>query len=144
MEIKISKNIKNPIIISGFPGFGLVGSIATEFLIEHLKTEKDGDQPDDLFTLHVIRTKGTGYLLTCKPWISLERQSEPKKVPEGIATVFTSTPICFRLAWIAACSSWRSALTVVSSSTENFTGLPLQVPARMPSEPTLYPAASSN
>ena len=33
---------KNVTIIEGFPGFGLIGTIATEFLMEHLKTEKIG------------------------------------------------------------------------------------------------------
>ena len=42
MEIKLWKKPKNCIIIEGFPGFGLVGTIASEFLIEHLKTEKIG------------------------------------------------------------------------------------------------------
>lgn len=39
MEIRLLKKPKNPIIINGFPGFGLVGTIATEFLLDHLKTE---------------------------------------------------------------------------------------------------------
>ncbi len=34
---------KGPIIIEGFPGFGLVGTIATEFLIDHLKTRIVGE-----------------------------------------------------------------------------------------------------
>jgi len=42
MEIKLTKKPKNPIIIEGFPGFGLVGTIASEFLIDHLKTELIG------------------------------------------------------------------------------------------------------
>lgn len=42
MEIKLTKKPKNPIIIEGFPGFGLVGTISTEFLIDHLKTEMIG------------------------------------------------------------------------------------------------------
>ena len=42
MEIILKKKPKNPIIIEGFPGFGLVGTIATEFLIDHLKTEQIG------------------------------------------------------------------------------------------------------
>ena len=45
MEIQFDdkiKKIKNPTIIEGFPGFGLVGSIATEFLLEHLNTEQVG------------------------------------------------------------------------------------------------------
>lgn len=42
MEVKIKKRVSNPIIIEGFPGFGLVGTIASEFLAEHLKTELIG------------------------------------------------------------------------------------------------------
>lgn len=42
MVIKLKKTPKNPTIIEGFPGFGLVGTIATEFLIDHLKTEMIG------------------------------------------------------------------------------------------------------
>jgi len=43
MEIKLKKRPKHPIIIEGFPGFGLVGSIATEFFIEHCKCELIGN-----------------------------------------------------------------------------------------------------
>ncbi|RLE39341.1 hypothetical protein DRJ17_01310 [Candidatus Woesearchaeota archaeon] len=42
IEIKFTKQPKNPILIEGFPGFGLIGTIATEFLINHLKTELIG------------------------------------------------------------------------------------------------------
>ena len=42
MEIILKKKPKNPTIIEGFPGFGLVGTITTEFLIEQLKAEKIG------------------------------------------------------------------------------------------------------
>ena len=42
MKIYLSKRPKNPIIIEAFPGFGLVGTIAAEFLIDHLKTEQIG------------------------------------------------------------------------------------------------------
>lgn len=42
MKVVLKKKPKNPIIIDGFPGFGLVGTIATEFLLDHLKTEKIG------------------------------------------------------------------------------------------------------
>ena len=42
MEIILSKKPKNVTIVEGFPGFGLIGTIATEFLMEHLKTEKIG------------------------------------------------------------------------------------------------------
>lgn len=40
--IKLSKKPKNAIIIEGFPGMGLVGTIATGFLIDHLRCEKIG------------------------------------------------------------------------------------------------------
>ncbi len=43
MKIELKKKPQNPIIIEGFPGFGLVGTIATEFLIDHLKTEMIGE-----------------------------------------------------------------------------------------------------
>ncbi|HLD06030.1 MAG TPA: PAC2 family protein [Candidatus Nanoarchaeia archaeon] len=42
MRIELLKKPKNPIIIEAFPGFGLVGTIAAEFLIEHLQTELIG------------------------------------------------------------------------------------------------------
>jgi uncharacterized protein len=42
MEIKLTKKPKNPRIIEGFPGFGLIGTITTEYLIEHLKAEQIG------------------------------------------------------------------------------------------------------
>ena len=43
MRIELSKKPQNPIIIQGFPGFGLIGTIATEFLIEHMDAEKIGE-----------------------------------------------------------------------------------------------------
>ena len=42
MEIKLWKKPKNPTIIEGFPGFGLVGTITTEYLIDHLDVELIG------------------------------------------------------------------------------------------------------
>lgn len=43
MEVKLTKKPKaKPTIIEGFPGFGLIGTITTEFLIDHLKTELIG------------------------------------------------------------------------------------------------------
>ena len=42
MEVILKKKPKSPTIIEGFPGFGLIGTIATEFLIDHLKTEQIG------------------------------------------------------------------------------------------------------
>ena len=42
MEIILTKKPKSPIILEGFPGFGLIGTIVTEFLIDHLETESIG------------------------------------------------------------------------------------------------------
>jgi len=42
LNIKLYKKPKNCTLIEGFPGFGLVGTIASEFLLEHLKTEQIG------------------------------------------------------------------------------------------------------
>ena len=42
MKIELTEKPKNPIIIEGFPGYGLVGTIATEFLIKHLNAKKIG------------------------------------------------------------------------------------------------------
>ena len=42
MKLVLSKKPKNVTIVEGFPGFGLIGTIATEFLMEHLQTEKIG------------------------------------------------------------------------------------------------------
>lgn len=42
MDFELTKKPKSPIIIEGFPGFGLVGTISTEFLVEHLGAEKIG------------------------------------------------------------------------------------------------------
>lgn len=42
MQIKLTKKPKNCKLIEGFPGFGLVGTIANEFLLDHLKVEQIG------------------------------------------------------------------------------------------------------
>ena len=42
MQLRLQKRPKSPIIIEGFPGFGLVGTIATEFLIKHLDADPIG------------------------------------------------------------------------------------------------------
>ncbi|NQU99048.1 proteasome assembly chaperone family protein [Candidatus Woesearchaeota archaeon] len=43
MKILLKKKPQNPIIIEGFPGFGLIGTIVTEFLIEHMQCEMIGE-----------------------------------------------------------------------------------------------------
>ncbi|HLD12901.1 MAG TPA: PAC2 family protein [Candidatus Nanoarchaeia archaeon] len=42
MEIELSEKPKNPIIIEGFPGYGLIGTIVTEFIIKHLNAKQIG------------------------------------------------------------------------------------------------------
>lgn len=42
MKLVLTKKPKNVTIIEGFPGFGLIGTIAVEFLMDHLETEKIG------------------------------------------------------------------------------------------------------
>ena len=42
MRIVLKKKPKNPTIIEGFPGFGLVGTISTEYLINELKAKPIG------------------------------------------------------------------------------------------------------
>ncbi len=42
MEVVLNKKPKSPLLIQGFPGFGLVGNITTEFLINHLHAELIG------------------------------------------------------------------------------------------------------
>lgn len=42
MDLKLEKKPKSPIIIEGFPGFGLVGTIVTESLIKHLNAKLIG------------------------------------------------------------------------------------------------------
>lgn len=50
MTLTLNKNLKDVTIVQGYPGFGLVGTIATEYLLEHLDVEPVGrilieDQP---------------------------------------------------------------------------------------------------
>ena len=47
MEIILNQKPKSPIIIEGFPGFGFVSTITTEFLIEHLNAKLIGRLEDD-------------------------------------------------------------------------------------------------
>ncbi len=43
MDIVLRKKPKGAMLIEGFPGFGLVGTIVTEYLIEHLACEQIGE-----------------------------------------------------------------------------------------------------
>ena len=42
-EIQLSSKPRGVTVVEGFPGFGLVGTIATGFLIDHLKCERIGN-----------------------------------------------------------------------------------------------------
>ena len=42
MEIRLKTKPVNPIIIEGFPGIGLIGTITTEYLIKHLNAKSIG------------------------------------------------------------------------------------------------------
>ena len=42
MKIVLKKRPNRPTIIEGFPGFGLVGTIAVEYLLDHLDVEPIG------------------------------------------------------------------------------------------------------
>jgi uncharacterized protein len=42
MDIKLTKSPNKPLILQGFSGFGLIGTIVTEYLIDHLQAEKIG------------------------------------------------------------------------------------------------------
>ena len=56
MEIVLNEKPKGPIVISGFPGMGMVGAIAAEFLIQHLSTRQIGkffiDKTPPLVAIH--------------------------------------------------------------------------------------------
>lgn len=56
MDVILNKTPKNPIIIEGFPGFGLVGTITTEYLVNHLQMEEIGymvtDKMQPLVAVH--------------------------------------------------------------------------------------------
>lgn len=56
MEIVLSQKPKSPVVISGFPGVGMVGAIAAEFLIQHLGTKQIGkiilDNSPPLVAIH--------------------------------------------------------------------------------------------
>jgi len=58
MEVILNKKIKNPIIIEAFPGIGLIGSITTEYLINHLQCEEVGQIIiDDIIPIVAIHSE---------------------------------------------------------------------------------------
>jgi len=58
MDIELKKRPSNPTIIIGFPSIGLVGTIVTKFLIDHLETEVIGCLYSDNITPLVAIHKG--------------------------------------------------------------------------------------
>ncbi len=56
MEVVLSQRPKSPIVITGFPGVGMVGAIAAEFLVQHLGTKSIGkiilDKSPSLVAIH--------------------------------------------------------------------------------------------
>ena len=56
--------LKNPILVEGFPGLGMVGSIATKYLVKKLKAKKLALLHSPYFPYHVIvNKKGSARLL---------------------------------------------------------------------------------
>jgi uncharacterized protein (TIGR00162 family) len=52
--------LKNPILVEGFPGLGMVGSIATEYLVRQLKAQKLAILHSPHFPYHVVVDKKGG------------------------------------------------------------------------------------
>ncbi|PVX25984.1 MAG: proteasome assembly chaperone family protein [Candidatus Bathyarchaeum sp.] len=52
--------LKNPILVEGFPGLGMVGSIATNYLVKQLKAQKLAVLHSPHFPYHVIVSKKGG------------------------------------------------------------------------------------
>ncbi|MBU0665969.1 MAG: PAC2 family protein [Nanoarchaeota archaeon] len=58
MKINLWKKPQGCTIIEGFPGFGLIGTIATEFLLEHMNCEQIGEFVYDELPAMVAIHKG--------------------------------------------------------------------------------------
>jgi uncharacterized protein (TIGR00162 family) len=52
--------LKNPILVEGFPGLGMVGSIATKYLVKQLKAQKLAVLHSPHFPYHVLVDKKGG------------------------------------------------------------------------------------
>jgi len=52
--------LKNPILVEGFPGLGMVGSIATQYLVKRLKAQKLATLYSPHFPYHVLVNKKGG------------------------------------------------------------------------------------
>lgn len=58
MHIELDQKPSSPTLIVGFPGVGLIGPIVTEFMIEHMKTERIGQFVFDELPATVAIHKG--------------------------------------------------------------------------------------
>lgn len=60
----VNVELKNPILVEGFPGLGMVGSIATNYLLKQLKAQKMATLYSPHFPYHVlVNKKGSARLL---------------------------------------------------------------------------------
>ena len=60
----VNVELKNPILVEGFPGLGMVGSIATTYLVKQLKAQKMATLYSPHFPYHVlVNKKGSARLL---------------------------------------------------------------------------------
>ena len=105
MKIELTEKPKNPIIIEGFPGYGLVGTIATEFLIKHLNAKKIGkiwsDELLPIAAVHeskIVEPLGIFYVkkhnLIIIHALSAVRGLE-WKISESISTIGMNPPTCY-------------------------------------------------
>lgn len=92
MEIELNeKPKKGAVMIEGFPGFGLVSTIATEFLIDHLGAKQIGKMRSNKITPIIALHKGTvieplGIFYSAKANIVIVRSISPIKDMEWEAT----------------------------------------------------------
>jgi len=56
----VNVELKNPILVEGFPGLGMVGSIATQYLVKQLKAQKLATLYSPHFPYHVLVDKKGG------------------------------------------------------------------------------------
>jgi uncharacterized protein (TIGR00162 family) len=56
----VTVELKNPILVEGFPGLGMVGSIATKYLVKQLKAQKLAVLHSPHFPYHVVVDKKGG------------------------------------------------------------------------------------
>jgi uncharacterized protein (TIGR00162 family) len=73
----VNVETKNPILIEGFPGLGMVGNIATQYLVKELKAQKIATMYSPHFPYHVIvDEKGAARLLRAEFYLWKNPQGE--------------------------------------------------------------------